>query len=466
MNMMQKSSLAAALVAACAVVQADSEVYDHYFSWQQAPVRVDDPQAGNNVRHQVDFTVPLHGPWLTLPAETSMTVTWITRVPCAGGIQYREKGTEEWTTRWTVKYGQVDYSREIQSYHLTGLKPATEYEYRLLSNCDNYSTAYHMVKSVGREIYSFKTVDPKRDHYKMFVTSDFHGGSRLILDPMIDNCGANDADFYLFNGDNVEDHVGHNIRHNITFGYLDDVVRKWGTSKPTLFVRGNHDVWGIDTYKYGDYFPQPDGKTYYAFRQGPALFILIDTLWKAKEQLQEEQHLAYLDEQADWVRAMKKTEMWKGAKFRIAFMHVAPFPGEGNTWVGEHLFKGLFDDESKDGRIHMLVGGHVHEYWRLNPNTRETRVSATASGYDPKKYPAKWAFRDPVPERFPYVAVSCECTEGMTIEVSPEKLTVKSHRWSVKDGGLRDAFELTPDCQVKDLIETTAYSFVPPAKKN
>ena len=289
MNMMQKSSLAAALVAACAAVQADSEVYDHYFSWQQAPVRVDDPQAGNNVRHQVDFTVPLHGPWLTLPAETSMTVTWITRVPCAGGIQYREKGTEEWTTRWTVKYGQVDYSREIQSYHLTGLKPATEYEYRLLSNCDNYSTAYHMVKSVGREIYSFKTVDPKRDHYKMFVTSDFHGGSRLILDPMIDNCGANDADFYLFNGDNVEDHVGHNIRHNITFGYLDDVVRKWGTSKPTLFVRGNHDVWGIDTYKYGDYFPQPDGKTYYAFRQGPALFILIDTLWKAKEQLQEEQ---------------------------------------------------------------------------------------------------------------------------------------------------------------------------------
>ena len=176
MNMMQKSSLAAALVAACAAVQADSEVYDHYFSWQQAPVRVDDPQAGNNVRHQVDFTVPLHGPWLTLPAETSMTVTWITRVPCAGGIQYREKGTEEWTTRWTVKYGQVDYSREIQSYHLTGLKPATEYEYRLLSNCDNYSTAYHMVKSVGREIYSFKTVDPKRDHYKMFVTSDFHGG--------------------------------------------------------------------------------------------------------------------------------------------------------------------------------------------------------------------------------------------------------------------------------------------------
>ena len=146
-------------------------------------------------------------------------------------------------------------------------------------------------------------------------------------------------------------------------------------------------------------------------------------------------------------------------------MHVAPFPGEGDKWVGEHLFKGLFDDESKDGRIHMLVGGHVHEYWRLNPNTQETRVSAANSGYDPKKYPAKWAFRDPVPERFPYVAVSCECTEGMTIEVSPEKLTVKSHRWSVKDGGLRDAFELTPDCQVKDLVETTAYSFVPPPAK-
>ena len=121
MNMMQKSSLAAALVAACAAVQADSEGYDHYFSWQQAPVRVDDPQAGIIVRHQVDFTVPLHGPWLTLPAETSMTVTWITRVPCAGGIQYREKGTEEWAARGTGKDGAGDSSPEMQGRDLTGL---------------------------------------------------------------------------------------------------------------------------------------------------------------------------------------------------------------------------------------------------------------------------------------------------------------------------------------------------------
>ena len=31
-----------------------------------------------------------------------MTVTWITRIPCAGGIDYREKGAENWTRRWPM----------------------------------------------------------------------------------------------------------------------------------------------------------------------------------------------------------------------------------------------------------------------------------------------------------------------------------------------------------------------------
>ena len=456
------------IFAACAALALTGTLvaggYDKYQVWQWMPVTVTDTNASDNVRHQEDFTVPLHGPWLTMPSETAMMVSWITTVPCAGGIEYREKGTEEWTAKWPVKYGQIDYSKDLHHFYLTGLKPATEYEYRLLSNEDNYTTAYYDVICRGREIHSFRTLDPKRDNYKIFLTSDCHGGFRLCLDPMIDNTGAADADFYFFLGDNVEDHVGNNIRHFVTFGYLDDVVRKWGTTKPSIFIRGNHDVWGQDTYQYGDYFPQPDGKTYFALRQGPALFVTVDLLWTPKEKLQKEQHLAYLKEQADWIRAMKKTPMWKTAKFRVVMMHIAPFPGEGCKWIGE-AFNDVFLDESKDGRIHALVTGHEHLYARFNPNSNESHFNNAYGDVDLKKYPPAWFLRDVIPERFPYVEISCHLGEAMTVDVSPEKLTFKSHRFSKPEGGFYDAFELYPDGKVKDLVETVAVPFVTPEKK-
>ena len=31
-------------------------------------------------------------------------------------------------------------------------------------------------------------------------------------------------------------------RYWLTFGFLDDVTRKWGKYKPSVFIRGNHDI--------------------------------------------------------------------------------------------------------------------------------------------------------------------------------------------------------------------------------
>ena len=452
--------MAAALVAGAAVAKD----YEGYVNWEWRAVEVSDTNASANVRNQMDFTVPVHGPWLTVPSETGMTVTWITRIPCAGGIEYREKGTTNWVERWPVKYGQIDYSKDIQSFHLTGLKPGTEYEYRLLSNVDNFSTPYHMVICRGREIHEFRTIDPKRESYKVWVTSDFHGGARLCLDPMIRDAGAADSDFFFFLGDNVEDGPKNNIRYYTTFGYLDDVTRKWGTTKPTIFIRGNHDVWGIDTYRYGDYFPQPDGKTYYAFRQGPCYFVAIDTMWIPKENLQKQQWENYLVEQRDWLRGLKRTQGWKDAKFRIVMFHVPMFPGEGQSFPYDYFGETLAD-ETPEGRIHAVITGHEHAYARINPNTKETRFNNQYKDVvteGPKAFPQKWYCRNKFPERFPYVDIVCHLCESMTIEVSPEKLVFKSHRWAKPEGGYYDAFELTPDGQVRDLVDVTVLPWPQP----
>ena len=457
----------AVMVSAMAAGCALAGERDTYVDWQWKPVVVADTNADENVRNQMDFTVPVHGPWLTMPREDSMTVTWITRIPCAGGIDYREKGTENWTRRWPVRCGLIDYSRDIQSFNLTGLKPGTEYEYRLVSNLDHTRTAYHMVVCEGREIYSFRTIDPKRTHYKVWMTADSHGSARLSLNPMVDRTDSADCDFYFWLGDNVEDGMYLDCRYWLTFGFLDDVTRKWGKSRPSVFIRGNHDIGGHDAIYWSDYFPQPDGKTYQAIRQGPVLWIALDTLWPLRDKIQYEQAHAYITEQREWMREMKKTGLWKGATFRVVMAHVAPFPDVITGFFNE-VFTEFLQDESKDGRIHAFFSGHHHEYWRFNPNSRESRIIPTAAQLASKKwkYPAPYLAHAPMPARFPFVDCILDLCDVVTCDVSPEKLLFKAHNWRETDGSLHDAFEIYPDGTVKDAADgIKAYPIPEPPQK-
>lgn len=433
--------------------------HTHYYDWQFKLVEVKDENAENNVRHQMDFTLPMHGPWLTNPRSDGMTITWITRVTCAGGIEYREKGTQEFKRLWPVKYGQVDYSKDIQHFHLTGLKPDTEYEYRLLSNMDQASTAYYRDIAVGREIYSFRTLSRGKDKYRIFITADFHGGSRLNLDPILSETGSQNADLFFFLGDNVDDNV-QMIRYYTTFGFLDDVSRAYGKYKPSVFLRGNHDFIGRDSHQYGEYFPTPNEKAYQAFRHGPVLYVCMDTAWPAKEKIQLEQQNKYFAEQAQWIRELKKTEDWKTAKFRIVMAHITPSINVGYDVLAKH-WREVFNDTTPEGRIHAYLCGHHHVYRRINPGTRESRINNAFGEVNVKRYPIVKAAPDVTD---PYTVVVCRFLEGMTVDVSPEKLVFKSHRWLyLPQNDLYDAFEITPDGKVKDLIKVDVFPFPAPA---
>ena len=45
----------------------------------------------------------------------------------------------------------------------------------------------------------------------------------------------------------------------------------------------------------------------------------------------------------------------------------------------------------------------------------------------------------------------------MTLDVSPARLVFRSHRFDRPGRGFYDAFEITADGQVNDLVETRAY---------
>ncbi len=431
--------------------------YKDYQDWQFRAVTVSDAEnRGNNVRNQMDFTVPMHGPWLLNPAYDSVTIKWITRVPCGAALEYREKGTEEFTRIWIKSYGQIDFSKDLHTHHLTGLKPATEYEYRFVTATDEYFGAHvYGFPVVGREIYSFKTLDPKKDTYKVFITADFHGGARLILDPMMRNTKAADSDFFCFLGDNVEDSMNH-ARYHTTFGFLNDMSRHWSTSKPTVFVRGNHDYWGRESIQWGEYFGHTSGKSYYAFEQGQVLYVVLDTMNQSGgTKLKTEMIDEYMKEQAEWLKALKKTDMWKKAKFRIVLAHFGTLI-DGTTAGWTYSYFGDILNDVKDGRVHAYLCGHEHRYSRIDMGSTEVKGSLLD-----KYRPSRYAVEKPQN----YTQVSCHVSEGMTLEVFPDKLLFKSFDWRHDDGKLYDMFEIYPDGKVKDLMETQLIPVQPPKAK-
>ena len=362
----------------------------------------------------------------------------------------------------------MDYSKDLHAIHLTGLKPGTEYEYRLISNLGRHQTPYSNEIFVGREIYSFRTIDPEKKNYKVFLTADIHGTARLTLDPMIKNTGSENADFYFFLGDNVcGDANLRNARYYILSGFMDDVCRIWGKNKHTVVLRGNHDFRGEEMYVFGDIFARPDGETFQAFRQGSTLFICLDTMWipqtrYAEGGLQAEQIKNYLRKQAEWLKELKKSDDWKKSKFRVVLSHIGLFACEGGYL--QEYFLPVLNDPTPEGRIHVHIVGHEHLYNRINPGTKEMRRATAFTSGDWKGFQDRMK-KFPIPDGIAYTQITGNYTEGMTIDVTPDKLIIKSHAWERVGGGLFDACEITPDGKVKDLVPVTVITPAPQKAK-
>ena len=430
--------LSAALAGAAFALNGDG--IEHYQDWQFNPVTVKDTNAWANVRGQMDFTRPMHGPWLTNPGYDTMTIGFITRVVCGAAVEYREKGTEKFVRQWNTSYGLIDYTDNVHVFFLKGLKPGTEYEYRLVDTMNSFETPYTEI-AVGREIYTFRTLDPKRDSYRAWFTADFHGASRLVLDPMYERSGAASADLYFFLGDNVEDRFGSDPLYYITFGFMDDVCRLWGHSKPSVFVRGNHDLNGREFGQWKRFFPRADARNYYTVAQGPVLYVILDPNreWNNTAAARE-QYEAYLQEQVAWFRELKKTDQWKQAKFRIVMSHYGTHYDGHDGIVGKY-FDEFFNDTTDEGRVHLVMGGHEHRYMRHDPNSFVLKGMPNA----PKR-------KMNVSDQYNYCQVILDQCEALTLDVSSDKLVFTSWNWH-EQGKLNDKFEIRPDGSVKDLYD-------------
>ena len=87
--------------------------------------------------------------------------------------------------------------------------------------------------------------------------------------------------------------------------------------------------------------------------------------------------------QQAWLEKLRKTEIFRSAKYRIILSHSEPQVSKREIENGiRDMTLPLLKDDSDEGRIHLWIAGHVHRYWRAKKGSK-TIISRT-----PVKNPA------------------------------------------------------------------------------
>lgn len=167
-------------------------------------------------------------------------------------------------------------------------------------------------------------------------------------------------DFLVVNGDTVNYMMEEERLFKRSVGVIAENLKG---VKPVYYLRGNHETRGQTAEDYFKYFPTPTGKTYFAFKAGPAFFLFLDLCEDKPDSSKEGEYLnnysKYRNEEVKWLREIVKLPEFKSAKYRIAIQHI-PSVGEYLAYRSEtdlHL-----SDVLKDANIDMALCGHLHRH--------------------------------------------------------------------------------------------------------
>ena len=289
------------------------------------------------------------GPYLQYATKTGITILWETTEKATSLVEYGEE-----TPLASRVAGAEDC--EMHEVRIEGLKPQTNYFYRVISKTAAGG------ESVS-DVYSFQTAVEERTAYAFGVVSDTQTNppiwgkiSKLVF--------AERPNFVIHSGDIV----GEGPKKE---QWTDEFLRPAHglmSRVPIFAILGNHDQ---DHANYYRYICNPAPEYRYTFTYGNAQFFLLDT--KREVGPGSEQH-EWLDRELARSKAM-----WK-----FAVHHHPPYSSDendyGDTWKGKSprgdlKLRPLVALYEKHG-LDICFFGHIHDYERTWP-IRENRTDPT-----------------------------------------------------------------------------------------
>ncbi len=299
-------------------------------------------------------------PYLHSIEHTTMYVRCITNKNSYCWVEYNEVGKPSQKAH-TLSDGLVDANNRVHEIRLSGLKPGTTYEYKLIAKEIKDFQPYKLTygETINSDIHSFTTFNPAAKETQWLVLNDIHDRPASFQQSIQLN-GSDPYQYVFLNGDMFDYQTD---EKQIIDHLLTPCTDCFATQKPMMFVRGNHETRGKYSRQLKDYFAAPHG-AYFSFQLGPVFTIALDT-----GEDKEDSHPVYAGivdfdqfriQQAAWLEHQLQSKAYKKAKYKVVMMHIPTFySGDGHgTLHCRELFSPLFDKY----KIDLLICGHTHAY--------------------------------------------------------------------------------------------------------
>ena len=310
------------------------------------------------------------GPYVVSATEDGFTVVWTTTADATGWVEIAPDTKEHFYTQERPKFYQLESGlhQKIGRHHtvrVTGLEKGTSYRYRIVNRTvtdvepRQVLFGEHWGSDVRSGVYRTKTLDRDADTVSFCVFNDIHARD-TVLRSLSEHIDRSTVDFVVFNGDMVS---AVKDRELIWDGYLASASELFASRIPVMHVRGNHEYRGRCASAYSDFFPGNNSRTFYSFRHGPAMFIVLDSGEdKSDENIA---NLGLIDtddlfaEQKEWLDSLVSCEEFRTAPVKIVLMHI---PINGGVSYGTERVREVFGEILDNAGIDLMISGHNHKY--------------------------------------------------------------------------------------------------------
>ena len=359
---------------------------------------------------------------ITKNPDTSRLIMWAADSALKNpAVEYRLNGKTKKIAASDESFSDDGIENIQYSAMLTELLPATDYEYRLVT--DSSASKWQKMRTAPKDSTNYKVLI-----FPDSQSSDYSDWENLAQNAFKRN---GDAAFFVNMGDlvdNGEDHTQWQAWFNAMSGIINSI--------PLAPVMGNHECydqqWKVRLPNaYLNYFHTPDNgnsefnRYYYSFDYGDVHYIVLNTqedeINSFKQGLTTEQ-IAWLQQDAN-----NSSKKWKIVlmhrdvlRYRI---HNRPERTEGIEEIGE-TFMPLFDELNID----IVFTAHLHTYrnrghlYNMRPDSQGPLYILTGVAGN-VRYPNLWI--DHAYDKA--TAPQPETDNYITLDVERDKLTVNCY---------------------------------------
>ncbi len=319
-----------------------------------------------------------HAPYLQNVTAEGATVMYQTRRRCGSSVEFGTDTTGVMRSARQLIAGQEVVHDLEHKVRLDSLTPGATYYYRIRAREILVNQAYH--KEFGREyvspFYSFTVPAADAENFTALIVNDLHGYGPTI-DALAALAGQISHDLVIFNGDCLSEPPTREAAVE-DLHVLADVFGLSG--KPSLFIRGNHEIRNAYSSGAPSLFDRPGGLTYGAFTLGGIRFVTLD----CGEDKPDDTWVYYglndftalRREQAAFLREELKSKAHRQAARRVLIHHI---PLWGNTDDYRPCTQ-MWTPLLKRSDFAVDISAHTHEYRSLEPGAEGNPMKVVVGG--------------------------------------------------------------------------------------